>query len=150
MLKLLLANLEAQKAEILAIRDKLISVKEKNQKLYKQLDNIATLVFTQSSPRQLYIKVACTLPTSQLSNVQTLISLNSAPSRLTEILYYIIDTLRIKEGSNQVLPAVIRMVVESGVCGERENALQRYRAIIKDLSEVRSESQDKSRDDKFS
>jgi len=47
MLKLLLANQEAQKAEICAMKEELASGKEENQRLHEKLDDIAALVSTQ-------------------------------------------------------------------------------------------------------
>ena len=101
MLKLLLANQEAQKAGICAMKEELASVKEENQWLHERLDDIAALVSTtQSSPRPSYAEVARTPPTSHPSNVQTLTSLNSTPSRLMDTLYCTIDTSRVEEASD--------------------------------------------------
>ena len=44
MLKLLLANQEAQKAEISIMKEELALVKEENQRLHEKLDDIAALV----------------------------------------------------------------------------------------------------------
>jgi predicted nuclease with TOPRIM domain len=109
-LKLLLGNQVAQKeefqAEIRAIREELAlvneelaSVKEENKKLQERLDDLTALVSAQSSPRQSYVEVARNPPTSQPSNIQTITSLNTTPSKLTDTPYTI-DTSRVEEASD--------------------------------------------------
>jgi hypothetical protein len=127
-------GLQAIKEELASVREELALAKEENKKLHDRIDDLTALVSIQSSPRQSYAEVARTPPTSQPSNVQTLPSLNSTTSRLTDTLYCTIDTSRAEEGSDQVSPAAIRMLVESGVRGERENASWRCRAVTKDPS----------------
>lgn len=51
----------------------------------------------QTSPQLSYVVVDRTPPTSQPSNVQTLISMRTTPSLFTDILYCTIDTSRVSE-----------------------------------------------------
>ncbi|KFZ02580.1 hypothetical protein V500_00079 [Pseudogymnoascus sp. VKM F-4518 (FW-2643)] len=88
-----------------------------------ELDCMAALTLGQSSPSPSYADVARTPPTSQPSTVQTLSSLCTTPSTLTNTLYCTIDTSRVeKEAVDQISAGAIRTVVESGIRAEQEGS----------------------------
>jgi hypothetical protein len=69
-----------------------------------------------SSPSPSYAEVARTPPNSSPSNVQTLTSMGTTPSRMTDTLYCTIDTSRVgEEDKNRTQPGPIRKAVEEEI-----------------------------------
>jgi hypothetical protein len=128
------AHNKAIKAELGRVKDELQSVKDElNQTKQEMAEGMVALSLGQSSPSPSYADAARTPPTSQPSNVQTLSSMCTTPSRLTNTLYCTIDTSRVeKETVDQISAGAIRTVVESGIRAEQDGSLWRCQAVTKD------------------
>ncbi len=84
-----------------------------------------------------YADVARTPPSSQPSNVQTLTSMGTTPSTMTETLYCTIDTSRMEEeDKNKVHPGAIRKAIEEEIRTADGHANWRCAAVIKDSRNV--------------
>jgi hypothetical protein len=80
-----------------------------------------------------YADVARTPPSSQASNVQTLTSMGTTPSTMTDTLYCTIDTSRVgEEEKSKVHPGSIRKAIEEEIRTTDGQANWRCAAVIKD------------------
>ena len=80
-----------------------------------------------------YADVARTPPSSQPSNVQTLTSMGTIPSAMTDTLYCTIDTSRMgEEDKSKVHPGSIRKAIEEEIRTTDGHANWRCAAVIKD------------------
>ena len=81
----------------------------------------------------MYAEVACTLLNSWPSNIQTLTSIGTTPSRITDTLYCTIDTSRVgEEDKNKAQPGPIRKAVKEEICTIEGQDKWRYTAVIRD------------------
>ncbi|KAJ5901449.1 hypothetical protein N7495_001977 [Penicillium taxi] len=86
---------------------------------------------TMGSPS--YADVARTPPTSHLSNIRTLSSLNTTPSTFTDTLYCTIDTSKMVNNESEKKSAgPIRAAVETEIRSMEEHAHWRCRAVTVD------------------
>jgi hypothetical protein len=125
---------KAIKAELGRVKDELKAVKDElNQTKQEMVEAMAALNLGQSSPSLSYADVARTPPMSQPSNVQTLSSIYTTPSTLTNTLYCTIDTSRVEpDAVEQTSAGAIRKVVESGIRSEQEGSAWRCQGVTKD------------------
>ena len=86
-----------------------------------------------SSPSPSYAEVARTPPNSWPSNIQTLTSMGTTPSRMTDTLYCTIDTSRVgEEDKNKTQPGPIRKAVEEEIRTTEGQDKWRCAAVIRD------------------
>lgn len=104
---------------------------EEMGQLREQLEAIAARV--TETPQLSYAEVARSAPSSQPSNIRTILTSNTAASNATDTLYCTIDTLRVKAGQeDQVTAGAIRTLCESEVRAEQGQTTWRCRAVTKD------------------
>lgn len=112
-------QIEALKAE----------VTDMTEKIQTQLSNIQA----PSSPSPSYAEVTRTPPGSLPSNVQTLSSLRTTPSTMTDTLYCTVDTSRVGEGErSKAQPGAVRKAIEEEIRTVKGQANWHCAAVIRD------------------
>jgi hypothetical protein len=98
------------------------------EQIQTQLSGIQT-----SSPSPSYAEVARTPPNSWPSNLRTLTSMGTTPSRMTDTLYCTIDTSRVgEEDKNKANPGAIRKAIEDEMRTGEGQEKWRCAAVIRD------------------
>lgn len=114
--------------QIDTLKEEVAGIAAKTEEIQTQLSSIQV-----PSPSPSYADVARTPPTSWPSNIQTLTSMGTTPSRMTDTLYCTIDTSRVgEEGKYKVQPGVIRKAVEEEIRTREGQEKWRCAAVIKD------------------
>jgi hypothetical protein len=104
-------------------------VTEMTRKIETQLSNIQP----SQSAAPSYAEVARTPPSSSPSRVQTLTSIGTTPSTMTDTLYCTIDTSRVvEEERNKAQPGAVRKAIEEEIRAVRGQENWRCVAVIKD------------------
>lgn len=104
-------------------------VTEMTEKIETQLSNIQPPLSASPS----YAEVARTPPSSRPSNVRTLTSMGTTPSRMTDALYCTIDTSRVgEEERSKAQPGAIRKAIEEEIRTMEGQEHWRCVAVIKD------------------
>jgi hypothetical protein len=98
------------------------------KQIQTQLSSIQIL-----SPFLLYAEVTCILPNSWPSNIYILISIAIMLLRITDILYCIIDILRVRqEDKSKAYPGAIRKAIEEEIYTIEGQEKWHYTTIIRD------------------
>jgi hypothetical protein len=98
------------------------------EQIQTQLSSIQT-----SSPSPSYAEVARTPPNSWPSNVRTLTSMGTTPSRMTDTLYCTIDTSRVREEDKSMAhPGAIRKAIEEEIRTGEGQEKWRCAAVTRD------------------
>jgi hypothetical protein len=98
------------------------------EQIQTQLSSIQT-----PSPSPSYAEVARTPPNSWPSNLRTLTSMATTPSRMTDTLYCTIDTLRVRqEDKSKAHPGAIRKAIEEEIRTMEGQEKWRCAAVIRD------------------
>jgi hypothetical protein len=104
-------------------------VTEMTEKIETQLSNIQPPLSASPS----YAEVARTPPSSQPSNVQTLTSMGTTPSTITDTLYCTIDTSRVEEEErSKAQPGTVRKAIEEEIRTVQGHTNWRCAAVIRD------------------
>jgi hypothetical protein len=104
-------------------------VTEMAEKIETQLSNIQPS--PSASPS--YAEIARTPPSSRPSNIQTLTSVGTTPSTMTDILYCTIDTSRVQEEErSKAQPGSIRKAIEEEIRTMEGQEHWRCTAVMKD------------------
>jgi hypothetical protein len=115
-------ELRAVKEECQSVKEQLQSANDELQLAKQQLEGMAVLTTGQNSVSPSYVDVARTPPTSLLSNIRTLSSLNTTPSAFIDSIYCTIDNSRVEdETSSQISAGAIRKSVEEGIRAKGDN-----------------------------
>ena len=143
----LTSELKATKDELMAAKNELIATKnemttkkelgtlkaELTAMIQTQLSNI--VVPASASPS--YAAIARTPPKSQPSNLPSFSSRSLTLSTMTDILYYTIDTTRVKEeDKNRAQPGIIREAIEKEMRSVADKENWRYTAVTRDPRNV--------------
>jgi hypothetical protein len=115
--------------EIATLKGEMRELAAKTEQIYSQLSSIQA-----SSPSPSYAEVARTPPSSRPSNVQTLTSMGTTPSRMTDTLYCTIDMSRVGEEDkkNKAHPGAIRKAIEDEMRTGEGRDKWRCAAVITD------------------
>ncbi|KAJ5690934.1 hypothetical protein N7488_012501 [Penicillium malachiteum] len=91
-------------------------------------DEIVREIQSLHSPS--YTDVVCTPPSSYLSNIRTLLTLNTTPISVTNMLYCIIDTSKMpKSEKGKVSAGLIRAIIETEIRAMDDHTHWRCRAV---------------------
>jgi Zinc knuckle len=114
--------------QIDTLKAEVADIAAKTEEIQTQLSSIQ---FPSPSPS--YAEVARTPPNSWPSNIQTLTSMGTTPSRMTDTLYCTIDTSRVgEEDKNKAQPGPIRKAVEEEIRTTEGQDKWRCAAVIRD------------------
>ena len=118
------------------LHDRLKDTQDELKQVREQLDaiwNSPALNTTNTSPRPSYADVARTPPNS-LPNVNSISSIGTTPTTITDTLYCTIDTSRVRdEDADKASAAAIRTSVEKEYRNTNEQEKWRCRAVTKDV-----------------
>lgn len=118
--------------QIDSLKGEVTEMAAKTEQIHSQLASIQA-----SSPSRSYADVARTPPNSWPSNIQTLTSMGTTPSRMTDTLYCTIDTSRVgEEDKNKALPGAIRKAIEGEIRTGEGQDKWRCSAVIRDARNV--------------
>ena len=114
------------------VTQQIVTLKEEMAGMAEQIQTqLSSLQISSPSPS--YAEVARTPPNSWPSNIQTLTSMGTTPSRMTDTLYCTIDTSRVgEEDKDQVQPGPIRKAVEEEIRAGEGQDKWRCAAVIRD------------------
>lgn len=114
--------------QINALKTEVADIAAKTEQIQAQLSSIQV-----PSPSPSYAEVARTPPNSWPSNIRTLTSMGTTPSRMTDTLYCTIDTSRVEEDDkDKAQPGPIRKAVEEEIRTMEGQDKWRCAAVIRD------------------
>jgi hypothetical protein len=118
--------------QIDTLKEEMAGVKEEMAGMAEQIQTQLSGIQT-SSPSPSYAEVARTPPNSWPSNLRTLTSMGTTPSRMTDTLYCTIDTSRVgEEDKNKANPGAIRKAIEDEMRTGEGQEKWRCAAVIRD------------------
>jgi hypothetical protein len=139
-------ELVSVKTELVTVKTELSEVKqqvaEELKHVYERLDTISnspalTITTALTSPNPSYANVARTPPNSSPANLNSISSMETTPSTMTDSLFCTIDTSRVESRvesreDERISVGAIRRIVEKEIRGMEGRVNWRCRAVTKD------------------
>jgi hypothetical protein len=122
-----------RRAEMTEIKAEITEMRTEITELREIIQSQRHAIQATSSTSPSYAEVTRTPPESQASNLQSLSSMNTTPSNMTDTLYCTVDTSRVEEeDKSKAQPGAIRQTIEQELRKSEDHRSWRCVAVTKD------------------